>query len=73
MDLSIFYKDTPHLENIIDEIPMDKIKIIIDKTSLIIENTKEHKDFIFNIKNIEKFIETSVELILAQLKELNII
>ena len=73
MDLSIFYEDTPYLENIIDEIPMDKIKTIIDKTAQIIENSKEHKDFIFNIKNIKKFIEISTELTLAQLKELNII
>lgn len=72
MDLSIFYEDTPYLESVIDEIPMDKIKTIIDKTSVIIENTKEHKDFIFNIENIKKFIERSTELILAQLKELNI-
>ena len=72
MDLSIFYEDIPYLESIIDEIPMDKIKTIIDKTSIIIKNSKEHKDFVFNIENIKKFIERSTELILAQLKELNI-
>ena len=70
MDVSIFYEEIPYLENIIDEIPMDKIKTIVDKTSIIIENTKEHKDFVFNIENIKKFIERSTELILAQLKEL---
>ena len=72
MDLSIFYEDIPYLESIIDEIPIDKIKTIIDKTSIIIKNSKEHKDFVFNIENIKKFIERSTELILAQLKELNI-
>ena len=72
MDVSIFYEEIPYLENIIDEIPMDKIKTIVDKTSIIIENTKEHKDFVFNIENIKKFIERSTELILAQLKKLNI-
>lgn len=73
MDLSIFYEDTPYLENIIDEIPMENIGTIIDKTAIIIENSKEYKDFVFNIENIKKFINTSTELILAQLKELNII
>ncbi len=73
MDLSIFYEDTPYLENIIDEIPMENIRTIIDKTAIIIENSKEYKDFVFNIENIKKFINTSTELILAQLKELNII
>ncbi len=50
MDLSIFYEDTPYLENIIDEISMENIRTIIDKTAIIIENTKEHKDFVFNRK-----------------------
>ena len=72
MDLSIFYEEIPYLENIIDEIPMNEIKTIVDKTSIIIKNSKEHKDFVFNIENIKKFIERSTELILAQLKELNI-
>ena len=72
MDLSIFYEEIPYLENIIDEIPMNEIKTIVDKTSIIIKNSKEHKDFVFNIENIKKFIERSTELILVQLKELNI-
>ena len=70
MDLSIFYEEIPYLKNIIDEIPMNEIKTIVDKTSIIIKNSKEHKDFVFNIENIKKFIERSTELILAQLKEL---
>ena len=72
MDLSIFYEEIPYLKNIIDEIPMNEIKTIVDKASIIIKNSKEHKDFVFNIENIKKFIERSTELILAQLKELNI-
>ena len=72
MDLSIFYEEIPYLENIIDEIPMNEIKTIVDKTSIIIKNSKEQKDFVFNIENIKKFIERSTELILARLKELNI-
>ena len=72
MDLSIFYEEIPYLENIIDEIPMNEIKTIVDKTSIIIKNSKEHKDYVFNIENIKKFIERSTELILVQLKELNI-
>lgn len=73
MDLSIFFNDPPHLENIIDEIPMEKIDIIINTAGIIIKNTKEHKDLIFNIKNIKSFINLSVEFILAKLEELSII
>lgn len=70
MDLSIFYNEPPQFENIIKEIDMEKIKIIIDQSSIIIQNSKIKKDLIFNIDNIKKFIETSVKLILAKLQEL---
>ena len=72
IDLSIFYNEPPKLDNIIQEIPMDKIQIIIDKASIIIENSKVNKDFVFNIENIKKFIETSTIFILEKIKELNI-
>ena len=72
LDLKIFYNEIPEFENIIQEIPMEKISLIVDKAGEIIENTKEHKEFVFNLDNINKFIETSVEIILGNLKELNI-
>lgn len=72
MDLNIFYNKLPEFEKIIDEIPMDKINLLLDQISVIIENTKEKKDFVFNIDNVKVFIQTSVELILAKLEELNI-
>ncbi len=72
LDLKIFYNDVPPLKNIITEIPMDKIKLIIDKAGIIIENAKETKALSFDIENINKFIKISTELIVANLKELEI-
>ena len=72
IDLNFFYNELPKFETIIDEIPMDKINLLIEQIITIIENTKEKKDFIFNIDKIKSFIQTSVELILAKLEELNI-
>ena len=48
------------------------IQLLLDQVSIIIENAKEKKDLVFSIDNIKVFIQTSVELILAKLKELNI-
>ena len=73
MDLHIFYREPPVLGNIIEEIPMDKIKVIIDSASVIIENSKIKKDLIINIDNIKNFIDMSVNLTLAKLKELRIL
>ena len=72
INLSIFYNELPRFDNIIKEIPMERIDIIIDKVLSIIENTEVQDNLIFNLNNIKTFIETSVELILAKLKELNI-
>lgn len=70
MDLKIFYNQLPKLSNIIEEIPMDKMGLLLSQMGIIIENSKAKKDYIFNIENIEKFITTSVELILGKITEL---
>ncbi len=70
MDLKIFYNQLPKLSNIIEEISMDKMGLLLSQMGIIIENSKEKKDYIFNIENIEKFITTSVELILGKITEL---
>lgn len=73
LDLKILYNEIPEINNIIDEIPIDRIKILTDNIGRIIEKTKENKTFLFDISNIIKFINTSTELILANLNELNVI
>ena len=72
LDLKIFYNEPPEFNDIIKEIPMQKIKLIIDQMSIIIENSKVNKDLVFNIDNIKVFIQMSVELILSKLKELSV-
>ena len=71
LDLAIFYEEIPTLNDIIKEIPMDKINLIIEKAGIIIANTKENKEYTFNVDNIEKFINTSTDLIIANIEEIN--
>lgn len=73
LDCKIFYNEIPELKKIIDEIPMDKIELIVNKASIILANSKVKKDMVFNLDNVKKFISTSTELILANLEELNVI
>lgn len=70
LDLSIFYEELPKLNNIIKEIPMDKIQIIIDQAGIIIENTKESKSYVFDMDVVKRFIKTSVDYILSNLKDI---
>ena len=69
LNLKIFYNEIPEFENDIEEIPMDKINLLLDKMGLIISATNEHKNFIFDITNIKKFVETSVKIILSDIEE----
>ena len=73
MDLSIFYNELPELNNIIEEIPMNKLNLLINETSYIIENSKEKKEYLFDIEDIKTFISTSTDLIYAYLKEKELI
>ena len=69
MDLKIFYNELPEIDNIIEEIPMDKLNLLINETSFILENARREKEYLFDIEDIKKFISTSSELILAYINE----
>ena len=69
LDLKIFYNDIPELNNIIEEIPMDKIKLIVDEAGLIIKNTTVKKDMVFNVENVKKFISLCVDIIYSDIEK----
>ena len=72
LDLKMFYLDIPKFENIIEEIPMDKLDIIVNKAGNIIKNSKENKDMTFNIDNVKRFILFCVDTILGDLDSFKI-
>ena len=47
---------------------MDKLDLLLDKMGLIIISSNENKNFIFDITNIKKFVETSVKIILSDIQ-----
>lgn len=71
LDLKKIYNELPQLDNIIEEIPMDKINKIVEQTAVIIEISRKYKDFIFNIDNGKKIIELSINLILSKIIEIS--
>ena len=73
LDLKIFYEELPKIENIIEEIPMDKINLIVDNAGIIVKNAVIKKDLVFDIENIKQFIKLSVNIILGNLIELNLL
>lgn len=72
MDLKIFFNEPPEIKNIIEEIPMDKLQVIIDKAGIIIMNSTNGKNYTFDIKNIKQFISFTKDLIINKCRELGI-
>ena len=72
LELNIFYEEHALFKNIIKEIPMNKINIIIEKAGLIIKNSKETKPYLFDIKNVTRFIDFCVKALLDDLSNLGV-
>ena len=70
LDLKLFYLPLPDIDKIIDEIPMDKLNLLIETAGIIIINSIKNKPYMFDIENVSKFIDTSAKLILLSLDEL---
>ena len=69
LDLSLFYEELPLFESDIDEIPIDKLQVLVDKMGLIIKNTQEKKSYVFDIHSVKHFIDDSVDKILQKIDE----
>lgn len=70
LDLSLFYEEAslPKLE--MEEIPIDRLSLLINHTGLIIKNTQESKAYTFDLEQVIAFIETSSDLIYLRIREL---
>ena len=69
LDLSLFYEDFQIPKTNIREIPIEKLDILINQMSIIIENTKENKAYTFDIDIIKEFIDKISNDIVEELKK----
>ena len=69
LDLSLFYEDFQIPDTNINEIPIEKLDILINKMGIIIENSKEKKTYTFDIYDIKNFIDLAAEKIINELKK----
>ena len=72
LDLSLFYEEGPIINSEIDEIPIDKLQIIIDKMGIIIENSKERATIVFDPTLIYEFIDKTANDFINDLKEIGV-
>ncbi len=69
LDLKIFYEEYKVPETHINEIPVEKLDILINKMGLLIENSKETKAYAFDIEPVKEFINESAEIILKEINK----
>ena len=69
LDLSLFYEEFQKPDTKINEIPIDKLDILINKMGLIIENSKQEKAYTFDLYTIKNFIERCVEEIKEEIEK----
>ena len=73
LDLYYFQNKIEYPKSIIDEIPMDKLDVLVDKMGLMIKNMNKRKLLIMDEKEIIAFIETCSNKIIDDLIKLKII
>lgn len=73
LDLSLFYQPLVVPDTKIDEIPVEKLQVLLDQMSVIIENSKKETAYLFDIYSIKNFISEASEIIYQKLLEFHII
>ena len=69
LDLSLFYEDFIIPKTTLKEIPINKLNILIDKMGIIIENSKQEKNYTFDITEVNNYIKDTTKRILEELKK----
>ncbi len=73
LDLYYFQNPIEFPTSPIDEIPMDKLDVLVEKMGLIIKNMGNKKSVMIDEKTIIQFIESCGNKIISDLIKLNII
>ncbi len=70
LDLKLFYEEINFDKSFIKEYPVSKIKLLVDKMGVIVANSKSNHTYSLDLENIEKFINSSANIIIDKIIEL---
>ena len=73
LNLEMFYEEIKPLDKTIDEIPCDRLNILIEESIKILNRARLDKEFVFNMDSVNNFIDLSVKLIKSNLIELKLL
>ena len=69
LDLEFFYKNEYYSNSIIEEIPYEKMNILIETTVDILNKKNYEKSFMIEFDDVKQFIDVIVDYIISNLKE----
>lgn len=69
IDLSLFYEEFQKPDTTLNEIPIERLDILINKFCIIIENSKQHKSFTIDMNIVNDFIKTCTKEILEEIQK----
>ena len=69
LDLSLFYEEFEKPDTPLTEIPIDKLDILLNKMSIIIENSKQEKSYTFDLYVVKEYINRCVKEILEEIEK----
>ncbi len=69
LDLQLFYEDFIKPDTNINDIPVDKLNLLLDQMGIIIENSKEEKPYSFDLYLVLDFIDEATREILKHLDQ----
>lgn len=69
LDLSLFYEEFKKPKTNISQIPVEQLDILINKMGIIIENSKDLKQYSFDIEIVKDFITEACNKILEELEK----
>lgn len=72
LDLSLFYEPLVIPDSNIDEIPLDKLQVLLDQMSLIVMNSTKEKAYVFDEVAINEFIDYCSNKIIKKINEYKI-
>ena len=69
--LDIFSNEIEYPKSIITEIPINKLALLVEKMGLIIVASTTGNKIVFNLKDVNKFIEACTQKIIEEIKAIN--
>lgn len=69
LTLKLFYEELEYPRTRINEIPINKLKVIVDQMGLIIKNSTGNKTIMMEPDDIYEFLDETAEIIIETIKE----